>query len=130
MKDTGLETKATGDGVEVFDDMMRAFEAFKETNNTRLGEVERRMSADPAMLDKLERLNRRLDEMTLKQARPQLSAGTPRSGAPGRRRGGQRGVFQAAPPGRRSPWSTGSLSRDGRVRSGSLGYRGRRGRRR
>jgi len=81
MKDTGLETKATGDGAEVFDDMMSAFTAFKATNNARLTEIERRMSADPVTLDRLDRLGRRLDELALKQVRPQLSGTAPRSGA-------------------------------------------------
>jgi HK97 family phage major capsid protein len=79
MKDTGLETKAS-DGGEVFEELMRSFEAFKETNDARLGEIERRGAADVITADKLERLNRRLDDLALKSARPQLSGREPRSG--------------------------------------------------
>ena len=44
-----LETKAgAADLGFAFDDFMRAFEAFKETNDERLGQLERRASADVA----------------------------------------------------------------------------------
>ena len=60
------------------DGLLHAFEAFKETNDQRLDEIERRMSADVVTTDKLERINRALDEykstvdqLALKSARPQ-----------------------------------------------------------
>jgi HK97 family phage major capsid protein len=56
---------------------MTAFEAFKQANDERLGEIERRMSADAVTVDKVERINRALDELTLKSRRPQLGADTP-----------------------------------------------------
>ena len=44
------------------DHLLRAFEAFKETNDQRLDEIERRMSADTVTTDKLDRINRALDD--------------------------------------------------------------------
>ena len=74
--DTGLETKVA------FGDFMQAFEAFKDANDERLGQIEQRMSNDVVTGDKVERINRaldetkaRLDEMTLKARRPRLAAG-------------------------------------------------------
>jgi HK97 family phage major capsid protein len=75
--DGGLETKVA------FGDMMQAFEAFKDANDERLAQIEARMSADAVTSDKVERINRavdeakaRLDELTLKARRPQLSGET------------------------------------------------------
>jgi HK97 family phage major capsid protein len=75
--ETGLETKVA------FGDMMQAFEAFKDANDERLGEIEKRMGADVVTAEKVERINRavdeakaRLDELTLKARRPQLSGET------------------------------------------------------
>ena len=74
--DNGLETKVA------FGDFMQAFEAFKEANDDRLGQIEQRMSADVVTSDKVDRINRavdetksRLDELTLKARRPRLSGG-------------------------------------------------------
>ncbi|RIA56768.1 phage major capsid protein [Dichotomicrobium thermohalophilum] len=62
---------------QAFDEFMRAFEAFKESNDQRLQEIEQRMAADVVTTDKLERINRALDEhkrtvdqLALKAARP------------------------------------------------------------
>jgi len=62
-----------------FEDFMGAFEAFKETNDRRLREIEKR-SADPITEEKVERISRALDEqkkaldtLTLKRARPALA---------------------------------------------------------
>ncbi len=72
--DNGLETKVA------FGDFMQAFEAFKDANDERLGQIEQRMSADAVTSDKVERINRavdetksRLDELTLKARRPRMS---------------------------------------------------------
>lgn len=80
--DAGLETKVA------FGDMMQAFEAFKQANDERLAEIEARMSADTVTAEKVERINRavdeakaRLDELTLKARRPQLSGGEDRAPA-------------------------------------------------
>jgi HK97 family phage major capsid protein len=60
-------------------EVMRAFEAFKETNDDRLSQLERRSSADPVTTDKLARIDRALDDtkrivddLALKSARPHL----------------------------------------------------------
>jgi HK97 family phage major capsid protein len=75
--DTELETKAgiPHDAVVTHADMMRAFEAFKEANDERL--IKR--DNDVVLEEKLARLNntidvqgRRIDEITLKSARPAL----------------------------------------------------------
>ena len=73
------ETKAgiAGGGAVTHDDVMRLFEEFKAANDERLAEIERR-AADVVTEEKVERINaaltRRLDELTLKIARPALGA--------------------------------------------------------
>ncbi|MBS7539376.1 phage major capsid protein [Ancylobacter lacus] len=78
----GLDIKAhTGHGPEVaaaFEEFMAAFEAFRDTNDRRLGEIERR-GVDAVTADKVERLNAALDgqkalidELLLKARRPAL----------------------------------------------------------
>jgi HK97 family phage major capsid protein len=71
---TGLETKVAGEASH--DDLMRAFEAFKEANDERLGDIEKRMSADVVTADKVERIGRALDELMLKMKRPPLGGET------------------------------------------------------
>ncbi|HEV2561926.1 MAG TPA: phage major capsid protein [Rhizomicrobium sp.] len=75
-----LETKAaeTREIKEAFEDFLRAFESFKESNDQRMREVERR-SADVVTEEKVDRINRALDEqkralddLTLAAARPAL----------------------------------------------------------
>src|SRR5207253_8140408 len=85
--DVGLETKIADAGPQseiagAFGDMMRAFEAFKDANDERLADIEKRMSADVVAGDKLDRIGEaldrqkaRLDELTLKARRPQLGGG-------------------------------------------------------
>ncbi|MFO1123604.1 MAG: phage major capsid protein [Hyphomicrobiales bacterium] len=72
--ETALETKVA------FGDMMQAFEAFREANDERLAQIEQRMAADVVTAEKVERINRavdetraKLDELTLKARRPRLS---------------------------------------------------------
>ena len=71
------------------DEVMRLFEEFKAANDDRLGQIERR-SADVVTEDKVERINaaltRRLDELTLKSARPSLGREIGISGDVGVRR--------------------------------------------
>ena len=85
-----IETKsaASGEVAEAFAEFMRAFGSFKETNDERLGQIERHMTADGVTIDKLERISRALDdqqrvvdELALKQARPELGGSLPRSAA-------------------------------------------------
>ncbi|MCO6186693.1 phage major capsid protein [Rhizobium sp. L1K21] len=62
-----------------FDEFMSAFETFKETNDRRLEELSKKMSADALTDEKLERINKAMDEqkrvldhLALKKARPAL----------------------------------------------------------
>jgi HK97 family phage major capsid protein len=75
-----LETKAgfSPEAADAHTDMLRSFEAFKAANDERLAAIERR-SADVLQEEKVARIDaalsvqaRRLDELTLKAARPQL----------------------------------------------------------
>ncbi len=86
-----LETKSgiPLDAVVTHAEMMRAFEAFKETNDQRLA-LEQKRAGDVLVDEKLARIDaamdaqaRRLDEITLKSARPVLGGdlGRPRSAA-------------------------------------------------
>lgn len=74
--ETALETKVA------FGDMMQAFEAFREANDERLAQIEQRIAEDVVTSDKVDRINRaldetkaKLDELTLKAKRPRLSDG-------------------------------------------------------
>lgn len=89
LNDKGLEVKSTShaDLSIAFEEFMRAFEAFKETNDRRLSEIERCMSADVVTVDKLARIDRALDEqkrvvdeLVSKSGRPQLSSAIRLSG--------------------------------------------------
>jgi HK97 family phage major capsid protein len=77
-----LETKSGGSVGAAFEEFMRAFEAYKGTNDERLSELERRSSSDPLIDDKLARLDRALDEtkrvadrLAMKAQRPHLGGG-------------------------------------------------------
>lgn len=80
---TAPEIKAVPETVTAaFDDFMEAFEAFRETNDRRLSEMERRLSPDTVTVEKMERIDRAiddqkklLDQLLLKKARPALGAG-------------------------------------------------------
>jgi HK97 family phage major capsid protein len=82
---TRIETKsAPHDVAAAFEEFARAFEAFKDANDTRLSEIETRMGADVVTEDKLTRIDaaldeakRRLDRLALDRARPPLAAGEP-----------------------------------------------------
>lgn len=54
-------------------DAMAAFEAYKQTNEARLADIEKRGKADPLLDDKLARIDRRLETLSLKSARADLS---------------------------------------------------------
>lgn len=74
------EIKAAPETVTAaFDEFMTAFEAFRDANDARLGEIERKLAADVISREKVERINkamdeqqRRLDELALKKMRPHL----------------------------------------------------------
>src|SRR5436190_21555130 len=89
MLETHIETKSANpdDLSTAFDGFMRAFEAFKDGNDERIAKLEQRMSADVVTTDKVDRINRALDEhkrvvdeVTLKSARPHLGGPAVRSG--------------------------------------------------
>lgn len=74
------QVKAVPDTVTTaFDEFMEAFEAFRETNDQRLADIERKMGADVVTRDKLDRIDRTLDDnrrimddLALRKARPAL----------------------------------------------------------
>lgn len=77
---TAPEIKAAPDDVNAaFDTFMEGFEAFKETNDRRLAEMEKKQVADALTIEKLGRIDKAMDEqkklldrLTLKGARPPL----------------------------------------------------------
>jgi|SRR6188508_1556184 len=85
-----LETKAgiPHESVVTHGEMMRAFEAFKEVNDARLASIER-YNADVLLEEKLARIDRaidghtqRLDEISLKNARPAIGYDGQRGSSP------------------------------------------------
>ena len=76
-----VETKSVTDDVaSAFEDFARAFEAFKDANDTRLSEIETRLSGDVVTDEKLARIDtalddakRRLDRLALDRSRPPLA---------------------------------------------------------
>ncbi|HVY20470.1 MAG TPA: phage major capsid protein [Bauldia sp.] len=78
----------SGEATEAFSEFMHAFESFKEANDRRLAEIDRKMAADVVTNEKVERINRALDEqkraldqMLLKARRPALGGGAATSAA-------------------------------------------------
>ena len=77
-----VETKSSSHDVAgAFEDFARAFEAFKDTNDTRLGEIETRLSGDVVTDEKLIRIDaalddakKRLDRFALDRSRPPLAS--------------------------------------------------------
>jgi HK97 family phage major capsid protein len=68
-----LETKVASATADHYD-LMGAFEAFKEANDDRLDQIEKRMSADVVTSEKVDRINKAMDELILKSRRPALGA--------------------------------------------------------
>ena len=83
MLTTAPEVKGVPETVTAaFDEFMEAFEAFKDVNDRRLGEIEQKLTADVVTRDKMDRINRAVDEqkklldqMLLKKARPAVGSG-------------------------------------------------------
>jgi len=67
------ETKGTGDLATAIDDLARAFEDYKATNDQALAEIKSRGAYDVVTAEKLTRLDRALDELSLKARRPRLA---------------------------------------------------------
>ena len=65
------ETK-TAEVAQAYEALARTFEEFKSVNDERVDAIERRISADVLTEEKLTRIDRRLDDLMLKQRRPQL----------------------------------------------------------
>ncbi len=79
---TEYETKSAGGEVAAaFDEFMRAFEEFKETNDKRLDEIEKRSSADVLSSEKLDRIDKALDQFSVKQQRLPIGGGAQRATA-------------------------------------------------
>ncbi|MCB1515380.1 MAG: phage major capsid protein, partial [Hyphomicrobiaceae bacterium] len=73
---TDYEKKsAGGDVAAAFDEFMHAFEDFKETNDRRLDEIERRGAADVLTAEKLARIDRALDQLNVKSQRLPIGGG-------------------------------------------------------
>ena len=78
---TDYETKsAGGDVAAAFDEFMRAFEEFKDTNDRRLGEIERRSGEDVVTAEKLARIDRTLDQLAVKSQRSPMGGGVVHAG--------------------------------------------------
>ncbi|MBO6757725.1 MAG: phage major capsid protein [Roseibium sp.] len=85
------EPAAGAEGEDVarsFETFFRTFETYRDVNDARLAEIERRGSADVVTLDKLDRLDaaldatkKRLDTLTLKARRPEIGAPAGRQGS-------------------------------------------------
>jgi HK97 family phage major capsid protein len=76
--DMNLETKVMG-GEATQDDVLSAFEAFKDANDERLAQIEKRMSADVLTAEKVERISKAIDELTLKARRPAMGSDAKKS---------------------------------------------------
>lgn len=81
-----------------FEDFMGAFEAFKETNDRRLSELESKLTADVVTREKMDRISRAMDEqkrvidqIALKKARPALG----RSGEAGPEAAEHKAAFES-----------------------------------
>ncbi len=76
-----IETKAAGEEATLaFAEFARTFEAFRETNDERLGQIERRLSADVITEEKLSRIDQALDETKARMDRIALKARRPALG--------------------------------------------------
>jgi HK97 family phage major capsid protein len=60
------------------DDLHRAFAEFRDVNDARLAGLETRFATDVVTTDKLARIERAIDELSLKASRPALGGGAPR----------------------------------------------------
>ncbi|MDG3574855.1 phage major capsid protein [Rhizobium sp. YJ-22] len=82
-KNPAPEIKAVPDNVNAaFDEFMSAFESFREVNDRRLDEIETKLTDDVVTRERVERINRAMDEqkslldqLMVKKARPPLGRG-------------------------------------------------------
>jgi HK97 family phage major capsid protein len=82
----GLETKSA-DMADAFDTFMSTFDAFRNANDEKLAQIERRLAADVVTTEKVERISRSLDEqkhvlddLALRRVRPALGDPAGRTG--------------------------------------------------
>lgn len=73
------ETKMADEPVvtDSLNDIMHAFESYKASNDQRVDELETRKASDPLTEEKLERINKTMDQLLLKQHRPSLGDSAP-----------------------------------------------------
>ncbi|MEM0984643.1 MAG: phage major capsid protein [Pseudomonadota bacterium] len=70
------ETKMASSEVQTLTaDLMAAFEAYKQTNDRRLEEIEAKGGEDALTQEKLARIDRRLNDISVKSAAPTLTSG-------------------------------------------------------
>ena len=101
MHDNEYQTKASGlDPAAAYEDFMRGWEAFKQTNDQRLAAIERRTGEDALLAEKLARIERHLDGIELKQARPPIGGGAVRSGVALQHKGAFEGYVRKGEAGR------------------------------
>lgn len=62
--------EGNGETRRAIDDLMSAFEAFKQSNDERLNDIEKRNSADVLLEEKVDRLNERLGQLSHAVNRP------------------------------------------------------------
>jgi HK97 family phage major capsid protein len=89
------ETKSAiydGDANAAFGSLMTTFETYKEVNDRRLSDIERRGTADPLSVERIDRLEqamqtteRKMNEAALRSARPRLGGESKASGPGGGR---------------------------------------------
>ena len=130
------ETKSAdpaADASRAFDEFARAFEAFKDTNDSRLARIETRLSGDVVTEEKLARIDdaldehkRRIDRVALDARRPALAGAAADARDPAVAE--HKAAFDALCPGRRSrraeaPRGEGAV---GRLRAGRRLSRARR----
>ena len=68
---------------EAFDEFMHAFEAFREANDERIAQIENQVGEDVVTVEKMNRINRTLDQqkslmdrLLIKEKRPSIGGKT------------------------------------------------------
>ncbi len=117
------ETKAV-DAASAFGELHRAFEAFRETNDERLGQIESRLTSDVITEEKLTRIDRALDEAKSRLDRALLEQSRPRLGETQMRESDQREHKAAFRNYMRSGDSVGLKALEEKAMSGSSGVDG------
>ena len=74
---TKKETKMAASTKSGAADALAVFEAYKQANDKRLAEIEKRGRSDPLTDERLARIDRQLEALSLKAARPDLAAASP-----------------------------------------------------